>query len=117
MSGAEFVQRINELVCKIDKPKADFYQYVGIAKNSLTNWSKRNTIPGADVAVRIAQYLNTSVEYLVTGKEEQIPREVIDFAYETFALPPILQNIMFDTLESCKRQRSIQAGGETYAAG
>ena len=35
-----------------------------------------NSIPNADVAVRIAQVLETSVEYLITGKESHVlPKE------------------------------------------
>mgnify|MGYP002868789037 CR=1 FL=1 len=35
-----------------------------------------NSIPNADVAVRIAQVLETSVEYLITGKESPaMPKE------------------------------------------
>ena len=35
-----------------------------------------NSIPNADIAVRIAQVLGTSVEYLVTGKESRsLPKE------------------------------------------
>ncbi len=41
----------------------------GIPKGSLSNYLKENSsIPSADVAVKIASALNTSVEYLVNGK-------------------------------------------------
>ncbi len=42
----------------------------GIKAGSLSNYLKENSsIPSADVAVKIANALNVSVEYLVTGKE------------------------------------------------
>lgn len=108
-SGKDFVDRINELFSqRISRPKADFYESCDIPKNSLSNWSKRNTIPGADIAIRIAKYLNTTVEYLVTGEEEKIPRNILDTAYEINALPTPLQNIVLATLESCKAQLSMQ---------
>ena len=46
---------------------------VGIAPNSFVYWKKRGTIPQADVAVAIAAALNTTVEYLVTGKDSADP--------------------------------------------
>lgn len=45
-------------------------QKAGIKPGSLSNYLKENSsIPSADVAVKIANALNVSVEYLVTGKE------------------------------------------------
>ena len=42
----------------------------GIIKGTLDNYlGTRESIPPADIAVKIAQALNVSVEYLVTGKE------------------------------------------------
>jgi len=38
-----------------------------IAPNSFSSWAKRKTYPAADVAVGIAEKLNTTVEALVTG--------------------------------------------------
>ena len=44
----------------------------GIPKPTLSCYlSARNTMPPADIAVRIAQALNVSVEYLVTGIESK----------------------------------------------
>lgn len=41
----------------------------GIKRQTLDNYlSTHNAIPNADIAVKIAQALGTSVEYLITGK-------------------------------------------------
>ncbi|MCR5125544.1 MAG: helix-turn-helix domain-containing protein [Treponema sp.] len=46
----------------------------GIPKPTLSCYlSARNTMPPADIAVRIAKSLNVSVEYLVTGNDTQPP--------------------------------------------
>lgn len=37
--------------------------------NTLQSWINRDRLPDAEQAVKIAKYLNTSVEKLVTGKE------------------------------------------------
>ena len=53
----------------------------GIIKGSIDNYlGVRESIPPADVAVRIAKALHVSVEYLVTGKDEKI----FPSAYEKF---------------------------------
>ena len=44
----------------------------GINRQSLDNYlSTHNTIPNAEVAVKIAQALGTTVEYLITGKHSE----------------------------------------------
>ena len=47
----------------------------GMSKKTLDNYlSVRGYMPSADVAVKIAQALRVSVEYLVTGEELTAPR-------------------------------------------
>jgi transcriptional regulator with XRE-family HTH domain len=44
----------------------------GIKKHTLDNYlNSHNSIPNAETAVKIAQALGVSVEYLITGKETQ----------------------------------------------
>lgn len=40
--------------------------------NTLQSWINRNRLPNVEQAVKIAQVLNTSVEYLTLGKDEKI---------------------------------------------
>ena len=48
-----------------------------ISQGSLSNYLKENSsIPSADIAVKIANALNVSVEYLVTGTETQIRQKI-----------------------------------------
>ncbi len=61
----------------------------GIKAGSLSNYLKENSsIPAADVAVKIAQALNVSVEYLVTGKDSKIKIEVDEAVF------PIVKKIL-----------------------
>ena len=61
MNGADFVERINTLLDKKGVSKKDFYADLNLANNSITAWGKKNQSPSADVALKIAQYLNTTV--------------------------------------------------------
>jgi len=50
----------------------------GISRHTLGNYlSVRERIPTADVAVKIAKALGVSVEYLVTGEENQLEKPVL----------------------------------------
>jgi len=50
----------------------------GIQKRALDTYllSENASMPPADTAVRIAKVLGVSVEYLVTGEEAEIPKDV-----------------------------------------
>ena len=67
---SDFVTRIDNLLTDQNKKRSDLYEYVKeINSHSMYDWLRRNTVPSANIAVKIAQFLGTSVEYLVTGKD------------------------------------------------
>ena len=54
-------------------PKIEFAERVGISINTLNMYLYRGSIPAADVAVRMAQVLNTTTEYLILGTDDNKP--------------------------------------------
>lgn len=44
---------------------------IKVSYNTFQSWITKDRLPNAEQAVKIAQVLNTSVEYLVTGKHPQ----------------------------------------------
>ncbi len=44
---------------------------IGISYNTLQSWITKDRLPDAEQALKIAKQLNTSIEYLVTGKNEE----------------------------------------------
>ena len=46
-------------------------EYLNINTSTMANWKTRNTDPPAKYIVGIAQFLNVSVEYILTGEECQ----------------------------------------------
>lgn len=53
--------------------KIDFAEKAGISINTLNMYLYRGSIPAADVAVKMAQVLNTTAEYLILGTENNKP--------------------------------------------
>jgi transcriptional regulator with XRE-family HTH domain len=45
------------------------YRKTNIPKGTFSSWKNRNIIPRADEALRIAEALKVSVEYLLTGRD------------------------------------------------
>ena len=55
----------------------------GISHSTLSSWKNRHTFPRANEALKIADALHTTVEYLVTGTEKSIasyPPAVLEIA-------------------------------------
>ena len=46
------------------------YQKTGISKGTFSSWKNRNIIPRADATYKIANALEVSVEYLLTGMDK-----------------------------------------------
>ena len=53
-----------DLTAEIKKKKGKF------ALNTLANWSKRKTIPAADIALFIADTIKCSVRWIITGDDK-----------------------------------------------
>lgn len=63
-----FIERLDELIDLRDTTRQAVAKHAGLAKSTISDWARTGALPRADVAIRIAEYLNTSVEYLITGK-------------------------------------------------
>ena len=79
----------------------------GIIKGTLDNYlGMRASIPPADVAVKIAQALNVSVEYLVTGEESLRTRDTTKVVFKNTlqedlnSIPKNLQIILKDLIHT-----------------
>lgn len=64
-----FIERLDFLIEKKQTSRQDVAEYAGLAKSTISEWARTGALPRADVAIKIAEYLNTTVEYLITGKE------------------------------------------------
>ena len=71
-----FTERLDNFLKEKKKTKKELFDFVGISSQSFYDWKKRDTIPAADIAVKIAQYLNTTVEYLITGQKYNLESDI-----------------------------------------
>ncbi len=66
---------IIERICKIIEQKnlktADLAKKLGIRHSVITNWKKRNTNPPMEYTLHICEFLDISVEELITGETEK----------------------------------------------
>lgn len=108
MENETFTDRIERLLKEQGKKKADFSKEIGTGKQNFYDWKKRGNTPTADIAVKIARYLNTSVEYLVTGKETNEYKKMYEDLLEQieFILEMARQGRLDEVLEERKSKES-----------
>ena len=74
---ADFASRLRSEIDYIGLSQKEFAAKAGIKKRALDAYlGAQQSVPPADVAVKIASVLGLSVEYLVTGKEIRRSRDI-----------------------------------------
>lgn len=69
-------QRIFEELRKQKKKQKDLATYIGISTSAVSDWKKKGTNPSAENISAIADFLEVSTDYLLTGKESESPDEI-----------------------------------------
>lgn len=67
-----FWNRVKTLIKEKGITQAQFAEQNGFAVNTFLGWISKNRSPDLDVAVSIAQKLDTTVEYLVNGETNEL---------------------------------------------
>lgn len=78
----DFLKRVLEELDFLNASKADIARFLNVRKSTVYSWFERDTIPAADTALKIADFLNVSLEYLVTGEKDESKKsktELSDF--------------------------------------
>lgn len=88
-----FNERFERLVKSAHLQKKDIAEKAGVSANGISTWKITGTIPRADIAIRIAQILNVSVEYLIIGELPTIDNKN-SLAYKVAALSEDNQKII-----------------------
>ncbi len=63
-------QRIFEELKKQGKKQKELADYIGLSTSAISDWKKKGTNPSAENISAIANFLNISTDYLLTGKEK-----------------------------------------------
>lgn len=66
-----FAERIQKILDKQGKRKSDIAHGLGIADSTVRSWWDKNSLPAADVALRVADFLGVPLSYLVTGERAE----------------------------------------------
>ena len=88
----DFWERVNTLSKALGISKKELATILKISYNSFTGYQTKDRVPRAEVAVKIAQAIGTSVEYLITGEEfgedeKAVPDLATTYRCEKLLLP------------------------------
>ena len=75
MGAYQFWKRFDSKLESQKENMKDFSERMNIPYTALTQLRTKDRMPKVDVATNLARGLGTSVEYLVTGKDESISEE------------------------------------------
>ncbi len=111
-----FRENLRDLIEYKDLTLKELSFMTGIPKGSLSNYLKENcSIPAADIAVKIADALNVSVEYLVTGINKNTaksnsnsiyPNDIIQIAEKLNQFPKEKRNIVKNLVDDLEKLNS-----------
>ncbi len=74
-NGLQIVARISEICRKKGIVRKEVSEALKLPDNCFSNWSARGTVPAGDICIRIADYLDVSAVWLITGEEEGMSNE------------------------------------------
>lgn len=94
--GENLVNRIDELLEMRGEKRQDLCDNTGISLQAISNWKKQDSLPAVDSAIQIANYLEVSVEWLITGK--------INFTGDYDSRPSSIYSRIYNLLE-CDHHR------------
>lgn len=64
-------ERVFSLLNKQNKTKAAMAQALGVSRSAIIQWEKNGTEPTYEQCIILSNFLNVSLNYLMTGKEKE----------------------------------------------
>ena len=98
--AVSFWKNVNNLIKKQGTKQEVVAEKCNISYQTFRGWVSRKTFPGADEALKIANILETTVSYLITGKNiGEYSQEILTIAQKIAALSPEDRQDIIDFIE------------------
>lgn len=88
-----FWQNVNNLIKLKNITQESICDETRISLNTLRGWVSKNVLPRADEAYKIAKALNTSVEYLVSGRDPDNSIELMKLRQQLLQIKEIVNDM------------------------
>lgn len=73
-----FSERLENLLKENKITQTKLAEDLHIRRTTISEWKKNGAIPDGDICLKIANYLNVSVEWLITGEDNTLSNELRD---------------------------------------
>ena len=107
-NGLQIVNRITQICEERKIVKKTVSEALGLPDNCFSNWASRGTVPAGDICLRIAEYLNVSVEWLISGKESGLSNEEKWILAQWGQLDPTQQDTVRTLLDKWEADRTAR---------
>lgn len=114
-NGLQIVARISEICRKKGIVRKEVSDALKLPDNCFSNWSARGTVPAGDICIRIADYLNVSAVWLITGKEEGLSNEEEKLLSIYQKLSPEQKDTIWTLMEKWEREYEVKEEAERMA--
>ena len=85
-----FWDRLEKSLDENNLTASELCRTIGVASSVVYSWKVRDSIPRADIAVKVAEQLNTTVEYLVSGNNF---KKITNTERNSFLVPILNQEL------------------------
>lgn len=66
----DFAKRLFDELEFQDKTQKELAEFLGTKSSTVHSWATRDSIPSADTALKVADFLGVPLSYLITGEKE-----------------------------------------------
>ena len=114
-NGMQIVGRIDRLLKERNLNRVSLAEAIGIKPQNISAWSVRGTVPAGDICLKIAEFLNVSAVWLITGKEEGLSNEEEKLLSIYQKLSPDQKDTIWTLMEKWEREIEIREDAEREA--
>lgn len=112
-NGMQIVERIDRLLKEMNLNRVALADSIGIKPQNISAWSVRGTVPAGDLCIKIAEFLNVSVVWLITGIEDGMNAEERKLLNVYKRLSPQQKDTIWTLLEKWDAEkRAEEAAGK-----
>ena len=114
-NGMQIVDRIDRLLKERKLNRVSLADSIGIKPQNISAWSVRGTVPAGDICLKIADFLNVSAVWLITGKEDGMSNEERKLLNIYQKLSPDQKDTIWTLMEKWEREIEIREDAEREA--
>ncbi len=71
----EFWKNVKIKLDYVEKSQKELAAAINVSYNTLQSWITKDRLPDAEQSVKIATFLNTTVEFLVNGRDRKFTKD------------------------------------------